>query len=579
MTSPHAVALELTGPILTPEALLGKYTNDVVLQKAFYQVILKLLIINSNINDIVCVVCDRLNSAMMWPEEAAMAQTETGVISHREDAATSTRYLDNRTALTVSTLWLALLRLWLMNFSDNPFFTPQTSDFFLAYWLGRGIAPLLLVVCLHALPLTQSTLKRTIVPSAAAAAICGTIASSAWPTEFSGIAVGCAFLGFAGMGWIYVCWNEIYAPLRIYEVALSVMMSLILSSVGAFLFAILPDIAQQGFTFVVPPLCAWASTRYIANPARVVIDAAPFSVYPKDKMFSQVGAWFIMLALYAVVLGFVNQLPEEVLFPLSPLLSYLVYNTISIVLAALFVLFVLGKRQLVSTKAFWTVLIASIGLSFILIIAYPEAGPVVVSVFSSIRYVAAGYINIKLVDISHHVRIPLYALFAIGWGIIELGMTLGTSIARIAIGYFDLGLDLVLISILALLAMCLLLLSDNSHLSDYPLGTILQRASDDAEGPMREVGETSLELDDPDTRLRTQCQRLVDQHGLTERETEIVFLIAQGFTQSYVAQSLLISHNTVRSHMKHIYTKLDIHSKNELLNILNNQPSVDVQPH
>ncbi|WP_302962338.1 helix-turn-helix transcriptional regulator [uncultured Adlercreutzia sp.] len=501
-----------------------------------------------------------------------MTQTETGGASHREGVVSSTRYLDKRTALVVSTLWLALLRLWMMNFSDNPFFTPQTSDFFFAYWLGRGIAPLLLVVCLHALPLTQATLKRTIIPSAAAAAICGTIACSTWPTELSGIAVACAFLGFAGMGWMYVCWNEIYAPLRIYEVALSVMASLILSSVGAFLFAILPGIAQQGFTFVVPPLCAWATIRYIANPARTPINAAPFSVYPKDKMFSQVGSWFIMLALYAVVLGFVNQLPEEALFPLSPLLSYLVYNTISIVLAALFVLFVLGKRQLVSTKAFWSVLIASIGLSFILIIAYPEAAPVVVSVFSSIRYVAAGYINIKLVDISHHVRIPLYTLFAIGWGIIELGMILGTSIARIAIGYFDLGLDLVLISIMALLAMCLLLLSDNSRLSDYPLGTILRTASDNADERTQHVDNVSLELDDPDARLRAQCQRLIDQYGLTERETEIVFLIAQGFTQSYVAQSLLISHNTVRSHMKHIYTKLDIHSKNELLSILSQSP-------
>ncbi|MFQ8869257.1 MAG: helix-turn-helix transcriptional regulator, partial [Eggerthella lenta] len=39
-------------------------------------------------------------------------------------------------------------------------------------------------------------------------------------------------------------------------------------------------------------------------------------------------------------------------------------------------------------------------------------------------------------------------------------------------------------------------------------------------------------------------------------------------SKSYIAESLFISENTVRSHSKHIYAKLDVHSKQEILDLI-----------
>lgn len=52
-------------------------------------------------------------------------------------------------------------------------------------------------------------------------------------------------------------------------------------------------------------------------------------------------------------------------------------------------------------------------------------------------------------------------------------------------------------------------------------------------------------------------------HDLTPRETEVLEIIARGASKKDVANSLKISEHTVDSHVKSIYTKLDISSRAE----------------
>ena len=48
----------------------------------------------------------------------------------------------------------------------------------------------------------------------------------------------------------------------------------------------------------------------------------------------------------------------------------------------------------------------------------------------------------------------------------------------------------------------------------------------------------------------------------------VLQLLCKGRSKSYIAESLFISENTVRSHSKHIYAKLDVHSKQEILDLI-----------
>ena len=53
--------------------------------------------------------------------------------------------------------------------------------------------------------------------------------------------------------------------------------------------------------------------------------------------------------------------------------------------------------------------------------------------------------------------------------------------------------------------------------------------------------------------------------GISAREAQIMLLFAQGRSANWIAEDLVISKNTVRSHIRSIYTKLDVHSRKELL--------------
>lgn len=91
-----------------------------------------------------------------------------------------------------------------------------------------------------------------------------------------------------------------------------------------------------------------------------------------------------------------------------------------------------------------------------------------------------------------------------------------------------------------------------------------------AEGPKRRRNRPSPSEDAGAIRDRTskQCLQLQERFGLSARETEVMELIARGNSMAAIADRLVISENTVRTHAKHIYTKLDIHKRQELLDLL-----------
>ncbi|MFR1640636.1 MAG: response regulator transcription factor [Eggerthellaceae bacterium] len=62
------------------------------------------------------------------------------------------------------------------------------------------------------------------------------------------------------------------------------------------------------------------------------------------------------------------------------------------------------------------------------------------------------------------------------------------------------------------------------------------------------------------------CAIASKRHGLTPRESEILRYLVKGYDRGFVAQSLSVSSETVKSHTRHIYEKLGAHTRLELFN-------------
>lgn len=54
-----------------------------------------------------------------------------------------------------------------------------------------------------------------------------------------------------------------------------------------------------------------------------------------------------------------------------------------------------------------------------------------------------------------------------------------------------------------------------------------------------------------------------NDYALTKREVEVLDLLVEGFDNHAIADKLFISFDTVRNHIRHIYEKLQVHSKSQ----------------
>ena len=70
-----------------------------------------------------------------------------------------------------------------------------------------------------------------------------------------------------------------------------------------------------------------------------------------------------------------------------------------------------------------------------------------------------------------------------------------------------------------------------------------------------------------------RCERFACRYGLSARETEVLALIARGRSVQAAADELFVAHSTVKTHIKHIYQKMGLHSRDELFELVGINPN------
>lgn len=68
------------------------------------------------------------------------------------------------------------------------------------------------------------------------------------------------------------------------------------------------------------------------------------------------------------------------------------------------------------------------------------------------------------------------------------------------------------------------------------------------------------------------------RHGLTQREQELLEYLVSGKSVPAIASEVYLSVNTVRTHIAHIYQKFDVHSRDELVDAIDNEAIRGVFP-
>lgn len=64
------------------------------------------------------------------------------------------------------------------------------------------------------------------------------------------------------------------------------------------------------------------------------------------------------------------------------------------------------------------------------------------------------------------------------------------------------------------------------------------------------------------------CREATGAYNITQRELDVVVYTYRGYSAKKIAETLIVSESTVKAHLSHVYRKLGIHSKQELIALI-----------
>lgn len=186
-----------------------------------------------------------------------------------------------------------------------------------------------------------------------------------------------------------------------------------------------------------------------------------------------------------------------------------------------------------------------------------------------------------LVDLAGRTTLTPTRVFGFGRGASALGTTVGVVVVMLNQGLFS-GDSVYYVAYLAVMSVLLVLvftLALSTGTIERALDVMLAKQEQQAAERLSQraaeeqvPNESTTKAERANTPEETPgalfdraCTTLASEAKLTVRETEVLALLARGRTIGYVADELVIAQNTAKGYVKNVYAKLGIHSRQELI--------------
>lgn len=183
------------------------------------------------------------------------------------------------------------------------------------------------------------------------------------------------------------------------------------------------------------------------------------------------------------------------------------------------------------------------------------------------------FVLLLLIEVARSGQASLSFAFPAGWALVALGFAFGAlfgQVVSLAFGTDPVAVQSVAVSltIVAVMASSILAAARYPRVEGGAGAAFGNAASEGAgaDGPSLSARlAVPAAAADP---VDGVCDGLAACHGLSSREGDVLRLLAHGNTRAGIAARLCISENTVRVHVKNIYAKLHIHSKQQLIDMV-----------
>lgn len=181
-----------------------------------------------------------------------------------------------------------------------------------------------------------------------------------------------------------------------------------------------------------------------------------------------------------------------------------------------------------------------------------------------------------LAELSYTYRLSSLVVFGIGWGMVTFGIAMGqvgaTAVIQ-SVGIFtpqQVSLVVLVVTIIAL-GSYMFILPEDEMIDITSIDEKKASKKEKTGDPRTGITPSSDRKEGSDFHprpFRDRCSLVAAQYRLTPRETEIMTLFAKGRSNVRIQEELVLSRGTVTTHLQHVYQKVGVHSKQELLDII-----------
>lgn len=327
---------------------------------------------------------------------------------------------------------------------------------------------------------------------------------------------------------------------------------------GAALFVATLNLPDAGGILVVCALpaataaCLLAGRPFAGDPAYPEPESAPEHQHAPRAMPRVLQRALVSFAL----LGFAESLSRALFLEVDPLtdggVAYRWLFLVSTVASALIIVFAntFGERSSTARTLNRVCLFAFVSLTVLAPLVHGGGlwGDLPAMVCFCLLYL---FVWTSLAQTARAYRVDATRLFGFGLGATYAGCLAGTFLGSVLASYFAMGWRAectIAFACTVVVLVALLFVAD-----DRTLTALIDADGERPRGPRR---------------FRLRIEEVAATYGLTAKETEVLTLAAKGRTTQRIREELGISTGTVNTHLMHIYKKLDVHDRQQMLDML-----------
>lgn len=355
-------------------------------------------------------------------------------------------------------------------------------------------------------------------------------------------------------GWTMVCVGLAASLLSARNLTFAVVVSFALECAIDLVLWFAPGVCGVIVFLLGAPLAlalAWTSARGVLERAAAGEPPIDVAITQPSSFLPLAGTFFVCLFLFRVAFGYSLRFFEEAGAPLPGFVG-----VVPVVIVAAIALALSRGRFLADLATQVSVLFVVAGFFLAATMGRGSAG-VAVALLSAGNTLFDMVAWVVIISVASRNVYGSVATIAWGRGVSSLGTIAGAALGVWSTAAFgqDGRIEVLVAGVLILVFVGYALIG----LKNFSFAEVIQGVVPVVEEP---------EVKTPEEEFEERCAELSERYGLSPREREVFVMLARGRNREYIQEQLVVSRNTVKAHVKHVYAKLDIHTHQELIDLV-----------